>query len=86
MTFQIFGLNAAASMVVVIAIAWAAAVIVVLLILLIVAMVRKCCREQTPEKPTANVTDKLIPPLYYTEEIKDPLQQDDLYEGAHLRV
>jgi hypothetical protein len=67
-------------------------IVVVLGFLVILALILLClCRQQKPEVDTAMAlsepgspqsmiksTEHLIPPLFYTEGLRDPLQQEDL--------
>lgn len=64
-------------------------VMIILIVLIIVAVVVCCCcenkcnRVKEPYQPEALTTEQLIPPIFYTDDMKDPLQQDDLRE--HLK-
>lgn len=44
--------------------------------------VAKCQKKKKLELDfdTKNSTQQLIPPIFYTDEIKDPLLQDDLFD------
>lgn len=64
--------------------------VVFILLIVLVTLCKKyhiCCfkrRRRRAEKP--NVTDGLVPPIFYTDGMKDPLMQEDLSERVLKKV
>jgi hypothetical protein len=87
MPFELFGMDTTTSIVLLLVIIWAAIVFVA-----IVVIVAVCCRWHTagaaaakPERPS-EPSDRLIPPIFYTERLRDPLAQEDLFERTRLQI
>lgn len=63
----------------------------VFMLLLIIIVIMFCCkcsskrRERTEEqiRIIGKSTESLIPPIFYTNDIKDPLMQEDLHDKVN---
>jgi heme/copper-type cytochrome/quinol oxidase subunit 2 len=82
--FQIFGMETTMSIILLIAFLWGVAVIVALVVVVSCCCVRRCRQARLENAmPPPQVTDKLIPPIFFTEQLRDPLEQEDLREHAN---
>lgn len=52
-------------------------------IMITVLICNECCNSKSTKERIVNenLTRRIIPPIYYTEDIKDPLMQDDLRDS-----
>ncbi|KAK8885029.1 hypothetical protein M9Y10_044157 [Tritrichomonas musculus] len=65
----------------IVGIALSVIVLIVVTVWAIVKCATKCSKKKNELDYDANLsTQQLIPPIFYTDEIKDPLLQDDLME------
>lgn len=78
MAIHVFGLDQTMSLVIVVSISCILLMLLSLIILVVFILVQKCRAKRRKHKQSP--TDGLIPPIYYTDGMKDPLQQEDLYE------
>lgn len=61
------------------------AFILILTIMIVICSCTHCCEEKKPSEQseiTKEMTDKLIPPIFYTD--ADPLRMGDLHEKISL--
>jgi hypothetical protein len=84
--FSVFGLDTATSIVLLLALCWGVGIAIAMVVFLVLC-IRKRCRQARQERamPPRTPTDKLIPPIYFTEEMQDPLRQNDLRERVTTR-
>jgi hypothetical protein len=80
-SLSLFGLDTGTSSVLLLAICWGAGIAIAMVVLLVICITKRC-RQARQERamPPCQPTDKLIPPIYFTEEMQDPLRQNDLSE------
>lgn len=77
-SFSLFGLNTATSLFITAGIAFAAMLIGLIIGVLSYIIITRA--EQRRLKREEKQTDRLIPPIFYTDAMKDPLFQEDLQE------
>jgi hypothetical protein len=85
-SLSLFGLDTAKSIVLLLAICWGGVIAIAMVVFLVICITKRC-RQARQERamPPRRPTDNLIPPIYFTEEMQDPLRQNDLSERvAHL--
>jgi beta-lactamase regulating signal transducer with metallopeptidase domain len=86
MSFELFGMDQTTSIILILGVIWAVGIVIALIVIIVL-----CCRrnrrdqelDQTDEVTEAS--DKLIPPIFYTEHLRDPLAQEDLLERSHAK-
>jgi len=58
-------------------------IILVIIVMLVCNIGGGCCSEDKSDKfepPVSKSTEQLIPPIFYTDNLLDPLKQEDLHE------
>jgi hypothetical protein len=83
--WQVFGFDEQTSLIIVLAMAVAGG----LLLLSLVCFIVHCCRGRSKSCDSyesirhlsGQLTDDMIPPVFFTADLKDPLQQSDLCDG-----
>jgi hypothetical protein len=79
--FEIFGMSTAMSIVLLIAFIWGLAIVVALFLIICCCCVRRLRQDRLEAAMLPPLlTDKLIPPIFFTEQMRDPLEQEDLRE------
>jgi hypothetical protein len=85
MGFELFGLSQTFSIVVLIALFVVAVVAFALGLWAVLSMIDRARHRRRPDAAEATeVLDDLIPPIYYTDHMKDPLRQEDLCERVRV--
>lgn len=77
-SFHIFGLDETMSIVIVVCISCVLLTLSSLLGLVIYILSDRCKTKES--QASQHPINNLIPPIYYTDGLKDPLQQEDLVE------
>jgi heme/copper-type cytochrome/quinol oxidase subunit 2 len=75
------------SIILLVGIIWAVGIIIAVIIIIAICCIRRGRERQSnkldgPSEPS----DKLIPPIFYTEHLRDPLAQEDLLERARANL
>jgi hypothetical protein len=84
-SFELFGMDTATSVVLVIAFFWGLAMLIGLVAIISCCCIRRCRQARLEQTmPPPRTTDKLIPPIFFTEQLLDPLAQEDLREHAQV--
>ena len=79
-SFHIFGLDEAMSIVIVVSISCVLLSLSSVIVLVIVILLDHCKSKHS--RASTRPINKLIPPIYYTDGLKDPLHQEDLVEKS----
>ena len=60
-------------------------IIVLLVVIVILCLCTKTCNKADSDTSHSSIqTSGLIPPIYYTDSLQDPLMQDDLKENVKI--
>jgi hypothetical protein len=87
MSLELFGLDTTASIILLIGIIWGIGILVAIVVIIVICCVRsRPAREELRPEPPSEPSDRLIPPIFYTEHLCDPLAQEDLLDRSRPLV